>query len=140
MSTKPLCWALFCVSAWAQSADTTALDAQAAALKALVKQSPRLNLDKTVFKIQAPSEGWEIGYPSSVAMDSKGDIYVLQRGEKADPLLVGLGEAPRFLPHRVRYAHPPEVVHVTSTTYPRDVGAGQSDPSRCGRGELGHGT
>jgi DNA-binding beta-propeller fold protein YncE len=88
MSTKPLCWALFCVSAWAQSADTTALDAQAAALKALVKQSPRLNLDKTVFKIQAPSEGWEIGYPSSVAMDSKGDIYVLQRGEKADPLLV----------------------------------------------------
>jgi len=88
MLTKPLCLALFCLSAWAQSADTAALDSQAAALKALVRQSRRLSPEKTVFKIQAPGAGWEIGYPSSVAMDGKGAIYVLQRGEKADPVLV----------------------------------------------------
>src|SRR5260370_4069886 len=84
MLTKPLGLALICLSGWAQSAD----DAQATALKALVQQSQRLSLERTAFKIQAPGAGWEIGYPSSVTMDSKGDIYVLQRGEKADPLLV----------------------------------------------------
>jgi len=88
MLTKPLCPALFCLCAWAQSTDTAALDSQAAALKALVQQSRRLSLERTVFKIQAPVAGWEIGYPSSVAMDGKGAIYVLQRGEKADPVLV----------------------------------------------------
>src|SRR5260370_26000024 len=84
MLTKPLGLALICLSGWAQSAD----DAQATALKALVQQSRRLSLERTVFKIQAPGAGWEIGYPSSVVMDSKGAIYVLQRGEKADPVLV----------------------------------------------------
>ncbi len=88
MLTKPLCLALFCLCAWAQSTDTAALDSQAAALKALVQQSRRLSMERTVFKIQAPGAGWEIGYPSSVAMDGKGAIYVLQRGEKADPVLV----------------------------------------------------
>ena len=111
MSTKPLCWALFCVSAWAQSTDTTALDAQAAALKGLVKQSPRLNLDKSVFKIQPPGAGWEIGYPSSVVMDDKGTIYVLQRGEKADPVLAlnrdgkiirSWGKGMYKIPHSIR--------------------------------------
>src|SRR5260370_15614069 len=84
MLTKLLGLALICLSASAQSAD----DAQAIALKALVQQSRRLSLERTVFKIQTPGAGWEIGYPSSVAMDDKGAIYVLQRGEKADPVLV----------------------------------------------------
>ena len=88
MLTKLLGLTLFCLSGWAQSADTAALDAQATALKALVQQSRRLGLERTVFKIQAPGARWEIGYPSSVAMDSNGAIYVLQRGEKADPVLV----------------------------------------------------
>src|SRR6266849_1899851 len=88
MLTKPLGLALFCLCAWAQSTDTAALESQAAALKALVQQSRRLSLERTVFKIQAPGGRWEIGYPSSVTMDSKGAIYVLQRGEKADPVLV----------------------------------------------------
>jgi sugar lactone lactonase YvrE len=58
-------------------------ETQAAALRALVAQAPRLPLQRTQIKIQA-----EIGYPSSVAMDAKGAIYVLQRGENADPVLV----------------------------------------------------
>src|SRR5258706_14493776 len=88
MLTKPLGLALFCLSAWAQSTDTATLDSQAAALKALVQKSRRLSLERTVFKIQAPGAGWEIGYPSSVAMDGKSAIYVLQRGEMGDPVLV----------------------------------------------------
>jgi hypothetical protein len=43
---------------------------------------------ETQVNIQAPVPDWEIGYPSSVAMDAKGAIYVLQHGEKADPILV----------------------------------------------------
>ena len=39
-------------------------------------------------KLQAPSAGWEIGYPSAVTMDNSGAIDVLQRGEKADPVIV----------------------------------------------------
>ncbi len=88
MLTKPFCLVLSCLSVWAQSADTSALDAQATALKALVQHSQRLNLERTVFKIQPPGADWEIGYPSSVTMDNNGAIYVLQRGEKADPILV----------------------------------------------------
>ena len=29
----------------------------------------------------------ELGYPSSVTMDKTGVLYVLQRGDKADPVL-----------------------------------------------------
>lgn len=51
------------------------LETQAAALRALVAQAPKLPLQRMRIKIQA-----EIGYPSSVAMDANGAIYVLQRG------------------------------------------------------------
>src|SRR5260370_12571494 len=88
MLTKAFCLVLYCLSAWAQSADSAALDAQATALKALVQQSRRLSLERTVFKIQPPGPDWEIGYPSSVTMASNGAIYVLQHVQNADPLLV----------------------------------------------------
>ncbi len=57
-------------------------------LRALVQAAPKLALERSQIKIQAPATDWELGYPSSVAMDVKGDIYVLQRSEKADPILV----------------------------------------------------
>lgn len=88
MSPKPLLLFLLGLPVWAQTADTAALEAQAAELTALVQQAPRLPHEKTVFKIQPPGAGWEIGYPSAVAMANDGTIYVLQRGEKADPVLV----------------------------------------------------
>src|SRR5215831_4077954 len=59
------------------------LETQAAALRALVAQAPKLPLQRTQIKIQG-----EIGYPSSVTMDKNEAIYVLQRGENADPVLV----------------------------------------------------
>jgi DNA-binding beta-propeller fold protein YncE len=44
--------------------------------------APNLNLEKTEFKVPA-----ELGYPSSVTMDSNGVLYVLHRGENADPVI-----------------------------------------------------
>ena len=94
---KPLFLILLCLPIWAQKPDTTALDAQAAELRALVQQAPKLALEKTVFKIQPPGPDWGIGYPSSVAMDRNGLVYFLQRSEepgrppvagKADPVIV----------------------------------------------------
>jgi DNA-binding beta-propeller fold protein YncE len=111
MSFKPLFLCLVCLPVWAQNPDTAALDAQAAALKTLVQQAPRLPHEKTVFKIQAPGAGWEIGYPSSVVMANDGTIYVLQRGEKADPVLVmnrdgkilrSWGKGMYKIPHSIR--------------------------------------
>ncbi len=46
-------------------------------------QTPKATLDRT--RIAIPTE---VGYPSAVTMDDAGLIYVLHRGEKADPVLV----------------------------------------------------
>jgi DNA-binding beta-propeller fold protein YncE len=86
-------------------------EAQAAALKALVAHAPHAPLERMQIKLQAPEAGWEIGYPSAVTMDDKGTIYVLQRGEKADPLLVldrdgkilrSWGKGMYTIPHSIR--------------------------------------
>src|SRR5678815_1752295 len=74
MSRKSLLWCLTCLPVWGQNANTPALEAQAAALRALVSQAPKLALERTQIKIQAPGAGWEIGYPSSVTMDDAGTI------------------------------------------------------------------
>lgn len=81
-------------------------ESQAAALRDLVAAAPKLPLERTQIKIQA-----DIGYPSSVAMDAKGDIYVLQRGPDADPVLVvnregkiirSWGKGMYKIPHSIR--------------------------------------
>jgi sugar lactone lactonase YvrE len=73
--------------------------------------APRLPLEKTEFRIQAPSADWELGFPSSVAMSKDGVLYVLQRGEKADPVLAvnrdgrilrSWGKGMYKIPHSVR--------------------------------------
>jgi sugar lactone lactonase YvrE len=82
------------------------LEAQAAALRSLVAHAPKLPLQRTQIKIPA-----DIGYPSSVAMDANGAIYVLQRGENADPVLVvnrdgkiirSWGKGMYKIPHSIR--------------------------------------
>src|SRR5262249_51938320 len=75
MSRKLL---LFCLMRMALCAQNPATEAQAAALRALVDKAPKLPLERTQIKIQGPQAGWEIGYPSSVVMDERGTIYVLQ--------------------------------------------------------------
>ena len=77
-----------CVTVFAQNAGAPDFQAQAAALRALVSQAPKSVLERVQIALQAPATGWEIGYPSAVTMDDAGLIYILHRGEKADPLLV----------------------------------------------------
>jgi DNA-binding beta-propeller fold protein YncE len=66
---------------------TTTVAVQAQGLADAVAAAPRLMVSKTEVKLQAPSAGWKIGYPSSVAMDREGSIYVLQRDDTADPVI-----------------------------------------------------
>jgi streptogramin lyase len=46
-----------------------------------------LSAQPTPFAVQAPSAEWSLGTVSSVAADGKGTIYVLHRGDKADPVV-----------------------------------------------------
>jgi sugar lactone lactonase YvrE len=115
MSQRPSWLCLICLSVWTQNAWAQnagpATEAQAAALRALVEQAPKLALERTRVQVQAPGPDWELGYPSSVTMDEKGTIYVLQRGEKADPVLVlnrdgkiirSWGKGMYKIPHSIR--------------------------------------
>jgi DNA-binding beta-propeller fold protein YncE len=89
----------------AQDPEAARLAEQAARLRELVEQAPRLGLQKT--EVKPP----DIGFPSSVAMDAGGTIYVLQRGEKADPVIVvdregrvlrSWGKGMYKIPHAIR--------------------------------------
>src|SRR5256885_15057337 len=64
-----------------------AQDMGEAELRALVAKSPRLSLQQTELRIQAASAGWALEMVSSVAVDGKGTIYLLQRGDRADPVV-----------------------------------------------------
>src|SRR5262245_12514795 len=77
--TAPLC---------AQVLDKDALSAQAEKFRALMRGSPRLPLQMSEFPIQPQGAGWALGMVSSVAVDKSSDIYLLQRGGKADPVIV----------------------------------------------------
>jgi DNA-binding beta-propeller fold protein YncE len=57
-------------------------------LRALLDAAPKAILQRSELNVQAPSEGWELGMISWVDVDRKGNIYLLQRGEKADPIVV----------------------------------------------------
>jgi DNA-binding beta-propeller fold protein YncE len=72
----------------AQIPDQEALAAQAAQFSALMRGAQRLPLQPSEFPIQPPSAGWAIEMVSSVAVDPSGAIYLLQRGAKADPVIV----------------------------------------------------
>ena len=55
---------------------------------ALSDSAPLLVGVTTEIPLIAPHEGWEMGRISWVAADTQGLIYLLQRGEKADPIVV----------------------------------------------------
>ena len=111
MLRKSLWLSLTCLLAWSQTGNAPNLEAQAAALRVLVEKAPKLPLERTQINLQPPSTGWEIGYPSAVTMDDAGDIYILQRGDKADPVLVvnregkiirSWGKGMYKIPHSIR--------------------------------------
>lgn len=88
-----------------------AASAQAAELTAILQKAARMPLQRTDLKPVPPSEGWEMGMTSWVAADSKGLIYLLQRGDKADPVIVmdrqgkvvrSWGKGMYTMPHAIR--------------------------------------
>ena len=128
MSPKLLLSIIVCLPVWAQTetapapaalparkgqpiVNTPELQAQAAKLRALVDAAPKAALERTQIKIQSPGSGWEIAYPSAVTMDDEGLFYILQRGDKADPVLVvdhdgkivrSWGKGMYEIPHSIR--------------------------------------
>ena len=60
------------------------LETQNAELQAILKPAKKLPLEPAGIKVAAPIEG----LVSWVASDRKGLIYLLQRGDQADPLIV----------------------------------------------------
>jgi DNA-binding beta-propeller fold protein YncE len=78
---------LFALAATAQDAAPATLEAQTAQLRALVAQSPKLPLGRTELEVQPPAPGWALDMVSSVAVDPAGVIWLLQRGDKADPII-----------------------------------------------------
>jgi len=84
---------------------------QAAELRALASRSPRLALESVPVKVQPPGPGWELGMVSWIAVDRDGLIYLLQRGDKADPIIVldregrvlrSWGKGLYTMPHSIR--------------------------------------
>ena len=65
------------------------MNAQNTALREIVKQAPQLPLKSGALEVTTPStSGWALGMVSWVAAGPDGLIYLLQRGDQADPVIV----------------------------------------------------
>jgi SMP-30/gluconolaconase/LRE-like protein len=101
-------------STWAHqnpAAQNPEADAEAARLRALVENAPKLPLEPTALTPAPPEDGWSMGMVSWVAADSNGLIYLLQRGDKANPIVVinrdgrvvrSWGKGLYVMPHAIR--------------------------------------
>ena len=83
----------------------------AADLRNRIEASPELPFNGVPLPVQAPAANWESGLVSGLASDSKGVIYEVQRGDKADPVLVldrdgkllrSWGKGNYKIPHSIR--------------------------------------
>jgi len=86
-------------------------DTATAEMRARIQASPRLPFKGVRFLAQPPAIGWKSGAVSGVAVDSKGTIYEIQRGDKADPIVVldrdgkvlrSWGNGDYKIPHTIR--------------------------------------
>jgi hypothetical protein len=92
--------------------ERTRLEQQNAALKTLLETAPRLPMAPAPIAVTPPAaDGWAMGMVSWVAADGRGLVYLLQRGDKADPVIVvdGTGKVIRSwgkgmytTPHAIR--------------------------------------
>ena len=71
------------------AAEQAEMDAQNAALRSKLAAAPTLRFARGPITVK-PSDtaGWAFGMVSWVAADRSGQIYLLQRGDKADPVIV----------------------------------------------------
>jgi hypothetical protein len=81
------------------------------ALAKRIESSPILPSRKRWFPLHSPFPGWEVGSVSGVAAGSDGNVYIIQRGAKADPILVfdkegnllrSWGKGDFIIPHSLR--------------------------------------
>jgi len=88
-----------------------ARDRAADDLRVRIEASPKLPFVATMFTARPPSVDWRSGMVSWVALDAKGNLYELQRGDKADPILVldsggkllrSWGRGEYTIPHSIR--------------------------------------
>ena len=91
--------------------DRTAQEKGAPDLRGRIEASPNLPFNGVHFAAKPPAIGWESGAVSWVAVDGGGLIYELQRGDKADPVLVldragkvlrSWGKGNYKIPHSIR--------------------------------------
>lgn len=65
------------------------MDAQNAALRAMLRDTPALPFSQAPLTVQPPlQQPWTLGMVSWIAADRSGLIYLLQRGDQADPVVV----------------------------------------------------
>ena len=102
---------LYCFWSLALVAQEDGGEQQAAELRALATHSPRLALEGVLIKVQPVRPDWELGMVSWIAVDRDGLIYLLQRGDKADPIIVlnregrvlrSWGKGLYTMPHSIR--------------------------------------
>jgi streptogramin lyase len=86
-------------------------DAAETALRALVAAAPRVGQDPAALVVKPPAAGFALGMVSWVATAADGTVYVLQRGDKADPVLAvgpdgtvkrSWGRGLYVMPHAIR--------------------------------------
>jgi 6-bladed beta-propeller len=101
---------LVCAAAFSVQGQDSASEARAAQFRALLRDTPKLALEEAPLgsRLQNPPT---LGTVSSIAADSQGAIYILQRGDKADPviavdrqgqLLRSWGKGLYTVPHSIR--------------------------------------
>lgn len=101
----------FCLCAAAQNGPSAAVQEQTKEFLSALERTPKLPRSTASFPMQAPRTGWAVDIVSSVAVDSKGVIYALQRGDKADPIIAfdktgkvlrSWGKGMYNIPHTIR--------------------------------------
>src|SRR3954469_2444178 len=87
------------------------MEEQAAALQAMLQKTPKSPFSQEALRVTPPQGGWKMGMVSWVTSDKNGLIYLLQRGDKADPVVVvnkdgkvvrSWGKGMYTMPHAIR--------------------------------------
>lgn len=87
MLRQPLAGIVLLLSPIVLGAQDNLADRLAPAARAAIAMAPALSLEKLVVEVQVPPE-WEIGRISAAAIGRDGSVLFLQRGAKADPVVV----------------------------------------------------
>src|SRR5262245_28176373 len=116
MTTKYLVYLLL-LPLWLQNRGGISLEVRAqmekqtAELRSILGQSKKTPLERAALNVTPPQPGWQMGMVSWVTSDKNGLIYLLQRGDKANPVVVvnregkvvrSWGQGMYKMPHAIR--------------------------------------